>query len=80
MNYFQKVLDLCEAQDPTTKAFLGTHYINLGRVYEEKGMLKNALEAYEKSLEIHEARFGLNHSNTEMSNQYIRNIGKKLNI
>jgi len=79
VNYFQKVLDLCEAQDPTTKAYLGTHYINLGRVYEEKGMFKNALEAYEKSLEIHETRFGPTHSNTEMSKTYIQDISKKIN-
>jgi len=67
LKHFQRTVDACEANAESNKESLGTHYWNLGRAYEEKGNLNEALEAYQKGLKADEECFGQEHPNTEAS-------------
>jgi len=50
LEYCQKALQVCESREEAEQQFLSTHCINLGRVYEQKGMLEEALESYQRGL------------------------------
>ena len=50
LEYCKKALEVCEAQEEDEQKLLSSHCANLGRVYEKKGMLEEALQSYQRGL------------------------------
>ena len=93
LSYFQKALSLASNSDQSVSDWLGSAYLNIGGVYEERGDYKEAQQFFKKALAIYKTEeensmnvatcyncLGSSLSHTENYDLALEYLGKALDI
>jgi len=78
IEYCSKIIELCEATGETM--YLMIAYNEIGRIFEERGVLKDALEAYEKVVVYEEKFLGKDHPDTQTTAKKILELQQYVSI
>jgi len=78
IEYCGKIIELCEATGETK--YLMIAYNEIGRIFEERGVLKDALEAYEKVIIYEEKFLGKDHPDTQITAKKISELQQYVDV